>query len=681
MKQLIQIHKPRWKHAAVYGFPIIISVLFAFLYVGMQMHGLYGGDAGDLTTNAFIFGIPHAPGYPLYTFLAGGIAHLVPWDSVEWRVCLMSSIPSALALFFLWRICFRFTKSLFASTIATVLYGVCGPVWLGAITQEVFGLFTFFSAVWVERFLTWQEEKKEKQLVFLAFWTGLALTHHSLIILCIVPACFLVFFRLRDHRKQCFHIWWKAIIAGSLGLIPYIYLPIASFIGTPFDQEHASTLYGFFRLVTRASYGSFRASAGATPRLIDRMLNIFTFFQFSVRDISLIGCILICIGVIVLRKKNRTGYDYMIGCLFLWIFYFFYAGFSQLLNYQIGTLERFFVIPYQFFYIFMAIGISSVIAYLRATCVKKWMYIVSVCLCSLVIVGFFQQRIRTNFQAFSFLRHDTSMETLAHDMLLSAPPGSILFLTEDTTIYTMYDALYVHRLRPDIHFIRLQLFGLPYYRAYLRKAYPDLYMPREEPNVPTATIVADFLTHNMQTFSIMSDQVPSTIDGLWLPYGLLYSYFPDKNGTLDYQALYAINTDLWKQFSPPEILLSYQKELPMLSDVLRVYSQHEVNAANVAVLAHQPLPAVLEPLQHALHIGINVIPEYYLPPVTLLLADARCGDAKDVLSLLLKTWGSDKVILSQYVVWQTACGSDSDVDAIVTSFRKQFPQDTDVLSK
>ena len=666
-------HKPRWKSIAVYGIPVIISALFAFLYVGMQMFGLYGGDAGDLVTNGYLFGIPHPPGYPLYTLLAGLISHTIPWNSIEWRVGLISSLPTALSLFFLWRVIFRITKSFFATTLAVISYGLLGPVWISAITQEVFGLFSLFVVVWIERFITWIEEKQTKQLLFLSFWTGLSLTHHQLIILCIIPAVFLVISRYKDLVKQVLSNWWKILLCVLIGLLPYLYIPVSARFSSLFSQENVSTIEGFFRLVTRASYGSFRASANMTPTIIDRLLNIFTFFQFSLRDIGFIGIFALFVGVVVLRKKQRDVYDYLIGCLFLWIFYFFYAGFPQLLNYQIGTIERFFVIPYQYLIIFLSIGISWIIKRISNT------FLITAFCVLLLYVSL--PRMQINFRAFTYLKNDHSMEKLADDFFASAPKKSILFLSEDTTIYSMYDALYVHKLRPDIHFIRIQFLSLPHYRAYVRQTYPDLYIPPEKFGTLTSELISDFMTRNMQQFPIMSDQPISWIDGLWLPHGLLYLYFPDKDGVLDYAPLYEINQNLWKQFFVPESLFLYQKELPMLSDVLRVYSQHRVNLANIAILAHMPLTNILPELQEALRLAINIVPEYYLSPVVLLLKDNRCSDAKEVLAVVYKTWGADKAVLRQYVSWQDACGVDDEVDGIVTLFRKQFPKETDALSK
>lgn len=674
-------NKPRWETIAVYGIPLILTLLFFIVYAWMQMTSIYGGDAGDLTTNAYLWGIPHPPGYPLYTFLSGLFIRICSFGTVAWRVCFLSSIPSAVTVFFLWRLSFRLTRSYLASTVASVVYGLLGPVWLNAITQEVFGLFSLFTIVWIERFVTWLEEKQVKQLLFLAFWTGLSLTHHQLIVLCIVPAIFLVFSRFRKLRHQMFVNWWKILVCGFVGLLPCLYIPIVSRFSTPFDQENAQTIEGFIRLVTRASYGSFRAYANATPSLIDRALNIFTFFQFSLRDIGIIGCIAIFIGVVVLRKKKRELYEYLIGCLFLWIFYFFYAGFPSILNYHIGTIERFFVVPYQLLILFCAIGLAQSFKWIRSRMMSKLFQIVvkGIVIFALFLLLFPQ--FQNNARAFITLRTDLSMEQLATDILTSAPKNSIVFLYNDTTLYAMNNALFVRHKRADIHVVRLQLFGLAHYRVYLRKQYPDIYVPPETVDASTPAMVADFIVQNVMKFPILSDKQITEISGLWIPNGLLYAYVPDEKATIDHTAVVEVNTTVWNNFIIPTRLLTYQKELPMLSDVLRIYSQQRLNFVIECLIANMPIERVKDELTHALELAINVVPEQYLRPVTLLISQKQCAYAKELLRMFYQKWGNDKAVLEQYELWSGSCGSDEEVDAKVMLYRKYFPQKSGSLSQ
>jgi|GEM_PF-2097022 len=680
VKRILQ-NKPRWETIAVYGIPLVLGLFFFILYGWMQMSSIYGGDAGEFTTYAYLWGIPHSPGYPLYTFLSGLFIRMLSYGTVAWRAGLLSSVPSAMVIFFLWRLCFRLTRSLFVSTIASVLYGLLGPVWLNAITQEVFGLFSLFAIVWMERYIAWTEEKKVQQLLFLAFWTGLSLTHHQLIILYILPALYLTLWRFEALRKQLFAHWWHILVWGCIGFSPYLYAPFASRFGVAFDQDNAATIDGFIRLVTRVSTGSFRAYANAAPSLIDRALNIFTFFQFSLRDLGYIGCVVVFIGLAAFRKNMRDKYDYLIGCLFSWIFYFFYAGFPSILNYHIGTIERFFIVPYQVLIIFWAIGLSACFQVILRSLKYSMVRMTAVgVLLVILIYSVFPQFQRTS-SAFVTLHTDRSMEQLADDLASSAPKNSIVFLYNDTTVFAMNEALFVRHLRQDLHLIRLQNFGLPHYRAYVRRKYPDLYFPAEAVNISTPLIVADFITQNVQKFPIVSDKQVPEISGLWIPNGLLYVYLPDEKAVIDHGELVRANETLWKGFSIPMHLLRYQKELPMLSDILRIYSQQQLNFTIECIVANLPIERIKEELSQSLELAINVVPEQYLRAVSLLISERRCSDAKLLLGVFHDKWGNDRTVLETYDAWGQACGQDPEVDALIQLYRKHFPQKSGSLSQ
>jgi hypothetical protein len=54
-------------------------------------------DSGELIAAAWHFGIPHPPGYPLWTMLCGGFVHLLQIGSVAWRANLFSAMCCAAA--------------------------------------------------------------------------------------------------------------------------------------------------------------------------------------------------------------------------------------------------------------------------------------------------------------------------------------------------------------------------------------------------------------------------------------------------------------------------------------------------------------------------------------------------------------------------------------------------------
>src|SRR3989338_6300638 len=119
--------------------PIIIFIFWVIYYTYFQTSSIYGGDAGDLVTAAYVRGVAHPPGYPLYTFIARLLTKL-PFYTVAWRVSLLSSIPAALALGLFFQIAYKLLKQYSVALIATCFLGFSYLYWLYAVVPEVFGL-------------------------------------------------------------------------------------------------------------------------------------------------------------------------------------------------------------------------------------------------------------------------------------------------------------------------------------------------------------------------------------------------------------------------------------------------------------------------------------------------------------------------------------------------------------
>ena len=55
-------------------------------------------DSGELATGSFYAGVPHPPGYPLWTIFTWLFTQLVPVANVAYRVALASAVSGALAV-------------------------------------------------------------------------------------------------------------------------------------------------------------------------------------------------------------------------------------------------------------------------------------------------------------------------------------------------------------------------------------------------------------------------------------------------------------------------------------------------------------------------------------------------------------------------------------------------------
>ena len=166
-----------------------------------------GGDSGDLITAAFTGGIPHPPGYPLYTMLAGGFIAL-PGGDVAYRVNLLSALSAAATVLILfaiarqWLDAGRIWRSAIAAASA-LLFATSSLFWSQATIAEVYSLNALLVAcafggllLWSERIRIGQAADASRRLgqsvVAIAFGLGLA---HHLTILLLLPAAVVLLWR------------------------------------------------------------------------------------------------------------------------------------------------------------------------------------------------------------------------------------------------------------------------------------------------------------------------------------------------------------------------------------------------------------------------------------------------------------------------------------------------------
>ena len=112
-----------------------------------------GADGGDLVTAAFVLGIPHPPGYPLYTLLAFFFARN-PFFEPARGVAIFSALCASASVYVLARAgtavqTFEVsqTSKVLVASLAALAFAFAPLVWSQAIIPEVYALNLFFVAL------------------------------------------------------------------------------------------------------------------------------------------------------------------------------------------------------------------------------------------------------------------------------------------------------------------------------------------------------------------------------------------------------------------------------------------------------------------------------------------------------------------------------------------------------
>jgi tetratricopeptide (TPR) repeat protein len=177
-------------------------------------------DSGEFLTAAYHLGVPHPPGYPVWTILAWVWYHIIPFGNIAWRINMMSAFFSALACglatllvsksgqLMCARVGFLHADAnrrlvdwiVMSSAICAGLLLAFSPVmWSQAVIAEVYGLNAFCLMLTLAVLYRWSfETEKLWRLYLAAFIWGVGLTAHQTLVLLVIA--FPMFVWLADRK-------------------------------------------------------------------------------------------------------------------------------------------------------------------------------------------------------------------------------------------------------------------------------------------------------------------------------------------------------------------------------------------------------------------------------------------------------------------------------------------------
>lgn len=443
-------------------------------------------DSGELTAAAYLLGVPHQPGYPLFTMLGHLFTHL-PFGSIAYRVNLMSAFFSALGAMFVTWATILLIKNTFSEKInnkntpalskpvpAQLAY-ICGlsaglfaalgfENWEQSIITEVYGLNTFFVALSLTLALLWGRQTEQvmriKYYYAICFVIGLALTNHPTFVL-MIPI--LLVYLLISERQFLWNL--SRIVKGAgfiaAGLLPYLYLPIASSRDPQMDWGNPETATNFFRVIMRHQYQ------------LDETQSIKKFIpQLSAYGNMLLEqwwpgvLILAVIGLWGLFRMNRVYF-------YLAIIFLFFTGplTTYLTNFDVTTgnpvanaenkaLVSVFYIP-SYLMIAVLIGVGLYYNTARFWIQKRYMLAAPIILVLPFAFSF------SNYKKLDMSRY-TFTEDYVNNLFTMAPENAVVFVNWDPFIFPCNYYQYVEGLRTDMTVVDQELLRRSWYIQSLR---------------------------------------------------------------------------------------------------------------------------------------------------------------------------------------------------------------------
>lgn len=277
-----------------------LAGLFLILYAATMYRTIDFGDSGELVAAAYILGIPHTPGYPLYCLLAKGFMSLLPFGAPAFRVNLMSGLASATALFLLFLACYRLTRSRAAAALGTAFLGLALTFWAQAVIGDVHGLQALLFAGLFYSLFSWWTTRRPGFLAGTLVFLGLAFTNHLNTVV-LLPGLLFLFWRGGAHRGLTWPRIGRLLLAFALPLAFYLYLPIRSAADPFIDTGNPQTWYNF-RLHTTGHVFRYLMFQSAPEELWAHVLAFFTLLWQQFR----LGLLLLPAGALFFWKKDRV---------------------------------------------------------------------------------------------------------------------------------------------------------------------------------------------------------------------------------------------------------------------------------------------------------------------------------------------------------------------------------------
>ncbi len=494
--------------------PFFLLFFLLVLYIHNLSRDIYGGDIGDLVTAASVAGVPHAPGYPLFTFLGFLVTRFQGLATPAFLVGLISACAGALGILFLFLLIKRLTKNTMVSVISSLILAFSYWFWLYSELAEVFILNSFFAILLLYLSLRIRETPSTKLFLLFSFVLGLSLTHHQTITL-IFPTLLLIVLKQLKILWKDKRLLLGCFVAGLVGLSVYLYVPIAASHNPIINTNSVHDLDSFLHLVLRKDYGTFNAGPFVSSIPMERMIALKVYLFDVVSQLTFPVILLSIIGIGALYKKDQwLCISFLTGFLITGPIFTTYAGFPLSNAFLIGVSERFYILSTIFIIIFFPFGLLYLTQKLGSFFHNKYytLWFQAIFLLIPCLLFFY-----------NFPKTDLSQihigDNLGYDLLKSLPQNAVLLIEGDTGVYNTWYIHYAKGYRKDIDVVNINNFvGNSYFRSQV-----DRYkkVVRNGSTADRMAIIITKINQNRPVFSHIKIQTKN-YPLPWIPYGLVY---------------------------------------------------------------------------------------------------------------------------------------------------------------
>ncbi len=429
---------------------LLLSLIAIFqIYIYTMPPAFKSNDSPETITSAYMLGISHPPGYPLFT-MAAKIFSWLPIGAPAFRINLFAVFLAMIVLFFSYFLLKQNTWLIFGyedkiiNFFSVFILAFSFIFWNQAIEAKggIYILNLLFLAILMYLSIKLFRGLNIKYIYLMAFIYGLSLSNHWPSMIILLPVFGYLVFKYRQKIDQ------KNIITMVLllftGLSPYLYLPIrAGTDGIFVFMARTNTWENFWWTILRNAYTYLEL-----PTINLYIDQIKGFIHLFLSNFSYIW-LLIFFGAYILFKRSREILFFYLSGFLIVVFAVVLINRGEKIAFDLIYI---FLMPSQYIsYILIIFGAYYVMKILN---LKRYKYSFMIIFTGIILnMGFQNYKINNN-------RYDYIAYDFGNNIIKTIKPGSFFIATAD---YYIMPLCYFQSVEHKINDIKyLNLFSLNY---------------------------------------------------------------------------------------------------------------------------------------------------------------------------------------------------------------------------
>src|SRR5438309_5798039 len=488
-----------------YGIAAIVSLAALVLYVATLAPTTQFWDTSEYIAAAYVLGVPHPPGNPLFVLVAHAWGLLPLAAGYAQRINLLAAVTSAFAAGFWFLVGERWLRPIVPAVwprrLAALAGAVCSAtaftVWNQSVVNEkVYTLSLLSIALVLWLVVRWgdqaSEDRRDHHLLVIVYLLGLTATNHLMGLL-VVPAVLVYVFYTDPKILISPRFLVAAVVVAAVGISVWLFLPIRAGFFPPINEGEPTNWAALKAVLNREQYGkpsvfdnpTYAPGAGNPGHTVSLYwAQIVMWWQYFTwqwghdwnegvrRSLAVVFGSLGLLGAWRHWKADKRSALAMTSLMFtltlLLIFYLnFKYGFSQYLDKaQLGREVRerdyFYIASFALWGIWVGIGLAALMEWGREFLeerepddARRWL--LATPLLVVALVPLFGNRLTAS------RAHETMARDFAYDLLQAVEPYGVLVTAGDNDTFPLWYAQEVESIRKDVTVVNLSLANTDWY--------------------------------------------------------------------------------------------------------------------------------------------------------------------------------------------------------------------------